>query len=128
MNENIDLRARVQVRLHDRLERRLDHRRELQHAPEMSKKGERLGEKELHGLKREITHLSPRPRRRRSPVLNGVMFTSTCIAARSCSVCARTRASRGPNTLTSTSVSPCETRAEPSAPACGDESKVISRS
>ena len=74
------------------------------------------------------THLSPRPRRRRSPVLNGATFTSTCMAARSCSVCARTRASRGPNTLTSTSVSPCEIRADPSAPACGVASKAISRS
>jgi hypothetical protein len=123
MHKDIDLRARVQTRLHHRLERRLDRRRQFQRAPAL------LILIFFFSNKNEGTHLSPRPRRRRSLVLlNGAMVASTCMEARSCRVWARTRASRGPNTLTSTSVSPCATRADPSAPAWAVESKVISRS
>src|SRR6266403_306543 len=127
MYKDIDLRTRIQARLHHRLERRLDRRRQLQYAPSVLIQSNLSFFHEGNWTK-EMTNLSPRPRRRRSFALNGAMVTSTCMEARSCSVGARTRASRGPNTLTRTSVSPCATRAEPSVPAWGVESKDKSRS
>jgi hypothetical protein len=78
--------------------------------------------------KQRDTHLSPRPRRRRSPVLNAATVTSTLITARSCSVWLRRRASRGPKTCTCTSVRPCLIVAAPSAVPWGERSMVTSRS
>lgn len=123
VNDNGDFGARVEVGLDDGFERLLDCRRKFQHASEY------VPISVVHTLAEGVwTYLSPRPRFRLSPVLNGKMLTSTVINARSYIVWPLSFASLGPNTSTMTSVRPCVMMAEPSADPLGERSMVMSRS